>query len=58
MIAIDLSKQDALDSDPKPIEKINFIANLDWAGQGAMYFIIEEAKEIALAFSEWTVRVL
>ena len=29
MIAIDLSKQDALDSDPKPIEKINFIANLD-----------------------------
>ena len=58
MIAIDLSKQDALDSDPKPLEQINFIENLDWAVQGAMYFIIEHAKEIVLDFSEWTVRVL
>ena len=32
MIAIDLSKQQALDADPKAIQQINFIANLDRAG--------------------------
>ena len=29
MIAIDLSEEQALDADPKPIQQINFIANLD-----------------------------
>ena len=29
MIAIDLSKQQALDADPKAIQQINFTANLD-----------------------------
>ena len=29
MIAVDLSKQQALDDDPKAIEQINFTANLD-----------------------------
>ena len=29
MIAIDLSEQQVLDADPKPIQQINFIANLD-----------------------------
>ena len=29
MIAIDLSKKQALDADPKAIQRINFIANLD-----------------------------
>ena len=32
MIAIDLSKQQALDADPKAIQEINFTANLDRAG--------------------------
>ena len=45
MIAIDLSKQQALDADPKEIQQINFTGNLDGAGQTAMYFIIEEAKK-------------
>ena len=45
MIAIDLSKQQALDADPKAIQQINFTANLDRAGNAAMLFIIEEAKE-------------
>ena len=45
MIAIDLSKQQALDADPKAIQQINFTANLDRAGNTAMLFIIEEAKE-------------
>ena len=33
MIAIDLSKQEALDADPRAIEQINFTANLDRAGK-------------------------
>ena len=45
MIAIDLSKQQALDADPKAIQQINFTANLDRAGNTAMLSIIEEAKE-------------
>ena len=45
MIAIDLSKQQALDADPRAIQQINFIANLDRDGNTAMFFIIEEAKE-------------
>ena len=32
MIAIDLSKQQKLDADPRPIRQINFVANLDRAG--------------------------
>ena len=57
MIAIDLSKQQALDTDPRAIQQIDFTANLDRAGNTAMFFIIEEAKETALEFSEATVKV-
>ena len=45
MIAIELSKQLALDADPKALQQINFIANLDQDGNTTMFFIIEEAKE-------------
>ena len=58
MIIIDLRKQQALDADPEEIQQINFTANLDRSGQTAMYFIIEEAKETALDFSQGTVRML
>ena len=44
MIATDLSKQQALDADPKAIKQINFTENLE-RDNGAMFFIIEEAKE-------------
>ena len=44
MIAIDLSKQQVLDADPKAIQQINFTANLDRAGDTIMFFILEEAK--------------
>ena len=44
MIAVDLSKQQALDADPKAIQQINFTANLDRAGNTRVYFILEEAK--------------
>ena len=58
MIAIDLSKQQALDVDPRAIQQINFTANLDRAGNTTMFFIIEEAKETVLDFSQGTVKVL
>ena len=57
MIAVDLSKQQALDADPKAIQQINFTAYLDRAGNARIYFILEEAKETALDFSERTVKV-
>ena len=44
MIAIDLSKQQALDANPKAIQQINFTANLDRAGNTRIYLILEEAK--------------
>ena len=45
MIAIDLGKQQALEIDPRAIQQINFIANLDRDGNTTTFFIIEEAKE-------------
>ena len=58
MIAIDLSKQQALDADPRAIQQNNFTANLDRAGNTRIYFILEEAKETILDFSQGTVKVL
>ena len=50
MIAIDLSKQQALDADARAIQQINVIANLDRAGNATMFFIIKEGKETVLEF--------
>ena len=58
MITIDLSKQQALDADPKAIQQINFTTYLDRKGNAKMFFIIEEGKESALDFSQGTVKVL
>ena len=58
MIAVDLSKQQTLDADPGAIQQINFTANLDRAGNTRVYFILEEAKETILDFSQGTVKVL
>ena len=44
MISIDLSKQQALDADPKAIQQINFITNLDCAKDTRILFILEKAK--------------
>ena len=57
MIAIDLSKQQALDPDPRANQQINFTANLDRKGNTTMFFIIEEAKETVLDFSQGTPKV-
>ena len=37
MIAIDLSKQQVLDADPRTIQQINFAANLDREGDTRIY---------------------
>ena len=50
MIAVDLSKQQVLDADPKAIQQINFTANLDGPENTRIYFILEEAKEIFYTF--------
>ena len=58
MISVDLSKQQALDTDPSAIQQINFTANLDRAGNTKVYFILEEGKETILDFTQRTVNVL
>ena len=44
MIAINLSKRQPLDADPKAIQKINFTAYLHLERDTEIFFIIEEAK--------------
>ena len=58
LIAIDLSKQQDLDADPRAIQQISFATNLDRERNTIMFFIIEKAKETALDFSQGTVKVL
>ena len=57
MIAVHLSKQQALDADSRAIQQINFTANLE-ADNTRIYFILEEAKETILNFAQGTVKVL
>ena len=58
MIAIDLSKEQALDINPKSMQPFNSTRNLDGNNNRLLLFIIEEAKETILDFSEGTVKVL
>ena len=58
MIEVDLSKEQALDANPRAIQQINFTANLDRADETRVYFILEESKETKLDFSQGTVKVL
>ena len=52
MIAIDLSKQQALDADPNAIQQITFAENLERDRGATMFFNIEEAKETILDLSQ------
>ena len=52
MIALDLSKRQALDADPRANHGINFTANLDRGGNTRIFFIYQEAKETILNFSQ------
>ena len=44
LIAIELSKQQALDADSKVIQQIRFSGNVERAGNTTIFFIIEEVK--------------
>ena len=50
MIAIDLSKKQSLDADPRSVKQNNFTANLDIARNTKIFFILKEAKETVLDF--------
>ena len=56
LIAVDLSKQKALDADPRAIQQIIF------TGKGSenivIYYILEQSKETILQFSKGTKNVL
>ena len=64
MITIDLSRQQAHDTDPKAIKQMNFTGNLNQIMMVKMlmkipvFSIIEEAKKMILDLSEGTVKVL
>ena len=58
MIAINFSKQQALDADPKAIQQINFTGNLERDNDTMMFFIVKVAKETILDFSQGTKKVL
>ena len=58
MIAIDLRKQQALDVYLKSIQQINFIWTLNQRGGAIMFFIIENAEETILGFSQGIVKSL
>ena len=58
LIAINLSKQQALNTDPRAIQQINFTVNLDRNANTTMFFIIEEVKETVLNFLKGDVKVL
>ena len=45
MVAVDLSKQQALDADAKAIQQINFAPNLDRVARTTLNCILGEAKE-------------
>ena len=57
-VAVDLSRQNELDADPRAIQQINFTGNSDRAGNTTIFFIAEEAKETIFEFSQGTVKVL
>ena len=58
MIAIDLSKQQALDTDPRATHQISFTRNLDLAAGYLIFFILEEAKKTVLGISRGTAKVM
>ena len=55
-MATDLSKQQARDAEPKAVQQISLSENVE--KQSTIFFIIEEAKETVLGFSQGTVKLL
>ena len=60
LIAVDLSKQKALDADPRVIQQIVFQGVLEEAAgtKIRLYTILEKSKETILEFAKGTTKVL
>ena len=58
MTAIDLSKQQVLDADPKAIQQTNSTGNLERVGNTQMSSILEQVKETILGFWQGSVTIL
>ena len=50
MIAVDLSRQNELDADPRAIQQINFTANLDRAGIQQYSLLLKKQRKLFLNF--------
>ena len=57
LIIADLSKQKALDADPKAIRQIIFTGQVDNEAL-TVFYILEQSKETKLEFSKETTKVL
>ena len=60
LIVVDLSKQKALDADPRAIQQIVFQGVVGGANNTKirLYTILEQSKETILEFAKGTVKVL
>ena len=61
LIAVDLSKQKALDADSRAIQQIIFTGKTKAAADNTrviMYYILEQSKETILEFSTGATKVL
>ena len=58
MIAIYLSKQQALEADSRAIQQINFTGNPSGNDNRLIFFITEEVEETIIDFSRGTVKRL
>ena len=58
MIVVDLSKEQAIDPDPKSIQQNNFTANLFRVGNTRIFYILKQAKKTVLDYSQETVKFL
>ena len=60
LIAVDLSKQKALDADLRAIQQIVFleVVKVDAGTKIRLYTILEQSKETMLEFSKGTIKVL
>ena len=45
IIAVDLTKQQEIDADPKAIQQINFTGNLDRAEESTMFSLLKKWKK-------------
>ena len=58
IVAIDLSKQSILDSDPRIAQQLEFIYRLDGNTKAEILTVLEKEKETILEFSKGDVRLL